>query len=300
MFKAAEARTASKIRKILRTVTYMEEPVVSELLFRPDFMVNMEKQLVLVEVIIPRSNQNVDWLTLRLMEYLFETKMFLGNKSVFVLVTSRSDFWKPYCLEILENFFDRLVFTSDIKTISDIYAPPKPANFRLWDLERDFKASRYKDFSEADLRQFQYQDISSIELKNQVNQTLANLNLFFNTNYGVPNLKNYYLKRNMNLKFYFDFFVDGKIVEIKSFKRINIVSIQDLLIKARLIRYRKINDVMKQIETNKMVLLINGNISGPDYDQFRYLRMLTTAGWDVYPFSILGDKRRARKVLQSA
>jgi len=107
----------------------------------------------------------------------------------------------------------------------------------------------------------------------------------------------------MNLRFVFELFVDDQraIVEIKTFKRIGNLLIQNLLIKSRFIRYRKINDEIRRIEPFlKMILLVNGSIKGPRYDPIRYLRMLTAAGWDVYPANILFDGNAIRRIFENA
>ncbi len=96
----------------------------------------------------------------------------------------------------------------------------------------------------------------------------------------------------MNLRLAFDFYVNEKIIEISSFRKFNITILQNLMIQSRLIRYKKIDNRIEQVPPNDMILFINGSISGPKYDQMRYLRMLTNAGWDVYPATILDNEER--------
>lgn len=266
-------------------------------------MINFDNQLTFVEISYLKTNENVDWKTLRLIEHIFEAKLFFGNESVFSLILLGHRSWKPYCLELLENFFDKVIYGSIIDNVNNVRAAPKISNFELWNLEREFNRSRYKKFSEMDLEQFRYRPISARELEADFYHRLLRLNLYPLRNYPVRNLKNYYLKRAMDLKFYFDFFVErrrDKLVEIKSFKKMNNFLIQNLLIKSRLIRYQKIDGGIKQVRPlYKMILLVNGDISGPEYDQMRYLRMLTGAGWDVYPMNILESEERLREVFFS-
>jgi len=264
------------------------EPAVPELSFRPDFMANMENHLTFFEIASIKAKEDSDWKTLRLIEHLFETKLFFGNKSSFhVLLLNRRE-WKPYCLELLESFFDRITYGFEVERFRDLYAVPKEVNFRLWNLERDFQRSRPFFDDERFLGKFQYRCINGKELENEVFQKLLRLGLHVRRQHSVRNLKNYYLKRDIDLRFYFDFYVNGKIIEVKSFRALKNITLQDLLVKSRLIRYEKRDGTVERIhpELRGMILLVNGDIMGPNYDKFRYLRMLTSAGWDVYPADI--------------
>lgn len=290
-------RTIGRIRRLLKDSNHIEKPSLPELSFKPDLMIDLDKKLIFVEIAYLRKNENVDWKTLRLIEYLFEIKLFFGNHSLFGLIILDQNLWKDYCLELLEGFFDKVASESDIVSVSSVYATPKESNFKLWNLERDYQRLRSKKLVELNLEQFHYQPISARELEEDSYDRLCGLGFHPSRNFPIRNLKNYYLTEDMNLRFYFDFFFNNKIVEIKSFRKINSYQIQNLLIKARLIRYWKANGKIKQVDPiHKMILLANGNMSGPEYDQMRYLRMLTATGWDVYPADILHDEKKARGV----
>jgi hypothetical protein len=296
-----ERAVATRIGQFLRNLPHISEPTVPDLTFRPDFMINLENRLILIEIASLRKAENVDWTTLRLIEHLFEVKMFLGNSSVFNLILLDRRTWKPYCAELLENFFDGTFSPSSVSGASDFYIEPKVQNNRLWDLEREFEKSRYGTcyhlFNESYLGSFRYQEIEERELAAQLNEKLMQLGLRISRNHPVRNLKNYYLKRDMDLRFFFDFLVGDRIIEIRKFRRISRRVLQDLLIKSRLIRYQKVDNEIRQRILYKMVLIVNGDIKGPAYDPMRYLRMLTLAGWDVYPTAFLSD-RRIRGILQ--
>lgn len=276
----------------------MSNPSTPELSFRPDFMIDFDNRLTFVEITFRKAGENVDWNTLRLIEEIFEVKLFFGDKSVFTLILLDEENWKPYCLELLEGFFDKIVYGS-IQRASDVYTEPKADNFRLWDLERKFNASRYRKPTDMELEQFQFEHISGWELEQVLANKLFNLGLFPLRNHSVRNLKNYYLKRDMDLRFFFDFFVNEKIVDIKTIRRMKMPTLQNLLIKSRLIRYKKVRGRVVRSPPVEMLLFVNGNISGPEYDKARYFRMLTAAGWDVYPITLLRDESRLREVFLS-
>jgi len=277
-------RTREKVSQIVQHVPHMENPAVPELSFRPDFMINFERQLIFVEI-ASVVQEDVDWETLRLIEHLFEVKLFYGNKANFNLLVLNKDRWKPYCIELLENFCDKVTYQDELKDTREIYTTPKASNFKLWDLEREFERSRYRKFDEAYLKRFEYRDIRERTIQNEFLERMLSRGLYLQKDYPVRNLKNYYLGRAMDLKFYFDFFFKENIVEIKSFRKMRDIVLQNLLIKSRLIRYQKVDGNIEraQIPISNLILIVNGNISGPQYDRLRYLRMLTNAGWDVYP-----------------
>ncbi len=290
-----------KLKELFSDEIRLERASISEFSFIPDFMINFENLLTFIEITSLQEKtrmENVDWKTLRLIEHLFEAKLFFGNDSVFLLFILDSSLWKPYCLELLEGLFDKVLY--DFNTDSRLYTKPKESNFKLWNLEREFNNSRYKLLEKINLNEFFYRPMSNLEFEKIVFEKLHGLNFELHRNYGVRNLKNYYLKQDMNLKFYFDFYINDKIVEVKSFKKMNTRSIQNLLIKSRLIRYQKRNGTIKQVPTNEMILIINGDVSGPEYDKMRYLRMLTTAGWNVHSAKILSNKRKMREVFSNA
>lgn len=271
----------------------MENPAAPELSFTPDFMVNFENQLIFLEIASMPREADADWKTLRLIEHLFEVKLFYGNKSNFNLIIMSKNGWKPYCIELLENFCDKVIYQGDLKSTREIYTTPKASNFELWDLEREFERSRYRKFDDVYLRKFEYRDIRESTIAYEFSKQMLDRGLFLQRDYSVRNLKNYYLGRAMDLRFHFDFFVNQKIVEIKSFRKMTAIVLQNLLIKSRLIRYQKEDDTIRraQMPINRMILYVNGDLSGPRHDRFRYLRMLTNAGWDVYPNSdFLNDR----------
>lgn len=139
-----ERAVATRIGQFLTGLPHISEPTVPDLTFRPDFMINLENRLILIEIASLRKAENVDWTTLRLIEHLFEAKMFLGNSSVFSLILLDRRKWKPYCTELLENFFDGIFSPSSVSGASDFYIKPKVQNNKLWDLERKFEYLRYE------------------------------------------------------------------------------------------------------------------------------------------------------------
>lgn len=288
------------IKNIFRNYDYIENAPIPKLSFKPDFMLNIDGQLVFFRIVYLRKSDNVDWVTLRIIEEIFEIKLYFGNNAAFGLIILDEENWKSYCIELLENFCDRVIFGFQIRDFERIYTRSKSSNFDLWNLEREFRNTRYKKFDKDYLAQFYYVDISEKELEHDFARAISKFDLRYEKEYPIRNLKNYYIKRNLNLKFYFDYYVNDKIIEIKSFKKIKTTSLQNLMIKSRLIRYKKINNEIIHEKGNDMLLFINGNIKGPIYDELRYIRMLNESGWDVYPINYIYEIRNLRRLIQNA
>ena len=96
-------KISNKLKEILGNIQYIENPAVPELAFKPDFLINLQNQLIFSEITSISFSENVDWKTLRLIEHLFEVKIFYGNNSSFNLIILNKDRWKPYCIELLRQ-----------------------------------------------------------------------------------------------------------------------------------------------------------------------------------------------------
>lgn len=160
-----------KIREILKSTPHLSNPSMPELSFRPDFMIDFENLLTFLEISSLRANENVDWKTLRLIEEIFEVKLFFGDKSVFCLIVLDKKAWKTYCLELLEGFFDKVIY-GPIQSASDVYSMPKEMNFRLWNLEREFNASRYRKVTDNEVDQFGFEPTSELQMEQAFAQKL--------------------------------------------------------------------------------------------------------------------------------
>ena len=159
-----------KLKKTEEILKAIDAPILAnvaspDLSFRPDFMVNLQNQLTFVEISYLKRKETADWKTLRLIEKLFEVKLFFGNKSVYTLILLDKRKWKDYCLELLEGFFDKVIY-EPIQKATEIYAQTRIDNFQLWDLERKFTHSRYKKLTKVELEQFHFEKMKTIRGKN--------------------------------------------------------------------------------------------------------------------------------------
>jgi hypothetical protein len=212
----------------------------------------------------------------------------LGNKIAFNLIINNKDLLKLYCKELLENLFDSVYYFNQIDDLSEFNTNAKNEHFSLWDLEREFNRTQYRQLQSINLGNYNLAQISHQQIEDKIIAKLNSNHITYNQNVPIRNLKNEYISEGLDLKFIFDFEIENSLVEIKIFERISNVDIQNLLIKARLVRYEKETGFLRIRERlKKMILIVNGKIDGPSYDKNRFIKMLYGAGWHVYPVSIL-------------
>ncbi|MBU0778058.1 hypothetical protein KKF82_07350 [Patescibacteria group bacterium] len=287
------ARTHSNykamISEILSGHEYIEEVRAPEALFRPDYVINHNGSTIFLEIEKINPRENVDWKTLQIIEKLFETKLFYGSKVIFKILIYRNDPWKSYCIQLLQNFSDGLIYLDDLNSDLLLRTSLNENNIRLWDLEKEYQTNRSIQGSAYTFEDFSYVDVNEKNGHNQLMSIFRDFNFLIESNYSVKNLKNAYIDRDfhLNLSFYFDFLInDVNIFDFITIKRISIKKLQDMAIRSRLIRYIKDGDMLySRARPYKMYLIINGKLIGPEYDKNRYVRILHNSGWNLIPFS---------------
>ncbi len=289
-----------KIQSLLGTDKYLANPLFPDFSFQPDLIVNRDGNLTVIQVDYLRPNDNVDWKTLQLIEQVFEVKLFLGNKATISLILPDASLWKNYCIELLTTFFDNVSFDPQALKTADLAPSSKTEHFQLWDRERKFQNFRSQSLKDLNILKFTFNsELNEKEIFQHVIFRFNDLNVQYSPKPSVLNLKNYYISEKLNLQFSFDFLIyPSTIIEIKALKRLSKEVIQNLLVKARLIRYKLVEGKIVPNQPNyRMILILNGLISGPVYDQMRILRLLMLAGWDLYPASVMNKNEEMSRVL---
>jgi hypothetical protein len=277
-----------KIKELYHEAMFLQNPTFPEFTFIPDLAIKKEDKLIIVEIVELKLHENVDWRTLRLLEFLFEVKLTLGNNTIFNLIINNKALLQPYCIELLENLFDKVYYFEEFDELNVFNLLVKTQHNELWDLERQYVRTQYHNISDIDLKKYVLDENNNFEIEDKIQTILRQANLEVKRNVPMRNLKNDFITGEKNLRFVFDFRAHNKLIEYKSFKRISNTDIQNLLIQARLVRYTKEGGFLHLVNTTKkLVLLINGKIDGPSYDPNRFIKMLIGAGWQIYPISIL-------------
>ena len=288
------------ISEILFGHDYLMEARVPEALFRPDYVINYNGSTIFLEIEKIHPRENVDWKTLQIIEKIFEIKLFFGPRAVFKILVDRNDPWKLYCIQLLQNFSDGLLFIDVLNSDSLLSISLNEDNIRLWNLEKKYQTKRSIQGSVYKFEDFSYVDINEKYISNKLINIFRSNNFYIEQNYPVKNLKNEYINRdfNLNLRFYFDFLInDINIVDVVTIKRISIKKLQDMAIKSRLIRYTKDGDMLYTKSRNyNMNLIINGKLTGPEYDKNRYVRMLHNSGWNLIPLHVVNSSRNYLEV----
>jgi hypothetical protein len=286
------SQVIDKIKGLFSNTKVLTKPTFPEFTFIPDMAIKKDDRLIIVEIVDIKLHEDIDATTLRLLEFLFEAKLTLGNRTVFNLFINNKDLLKPYCVELLENLFDKVYYYNPLESITEINIIAKNRHFELWDLEREYVRSRYDTILNIDPSKYTLAELNHRDIEEKIRTVLQPTNLEITTNAPIRNLKNDYITGEQNLRFYFDYKIDNALIELKTFKRISNTEIQNLLIKARLARYSKEGGFLHLIPTRrKMILIINGKIDGPSYDKSRFIKMLIGAGWQLHPVSILEHNR---------
>jgi len=56
-----------------------------------------------------------------------------------------------------------------------------------------------------------------------------------------------------------------------------------LMVKARMLRYRVDDGRLRSRAADfRPILIVDGNLSGPDHDPYRYVRALLSVGWEIF------------------
>ena len=283
------------VETLLEEYNYLKEPALPGVVEKPKYMINYDGIMYFIIYADLNEHENVDWKTLRIIEMIFELKIYYGNNSIITTILKTNNLWKNYCIELLRNFSDNFYYDTLVnRNITDVGI--KQNNFRLWDLEREYINKRRKKLKKLNLNDFIYHDITDNEISDLFINNMNSRHLNYTSQYGVRNLKNHYLNQDRNLRFNFDYRYKNTLIDIKSYKKFRVTYLLNLLIKSRLIRYQKINDQIVSNEDYNLLLFINSDIKGPIYDQERYARMLIESGWNLFPLISIIDEHRFRGV----
>jgi hypothetical protein len=101
----------------------------------------------------------------------------------------------------------------------------------------------------------------------------------------VPNIKGYLGKLGRRYSFEFDLGIGANVaIEVIRAERYGSrEKIRYLMAKARMLRYEVDGDRLYSRGGGfRPVLIVDGNLSGPDHDPYRYVRALLSVGWELF------------------
>lgn len=292
----------SRIVQGLERDSFQRRPYFPDLLNQPDLLrISEPGKLIAVFA----YKYRVSWRSvLGSLEDLFETKLHVGeHTAVVALLIPNGDGQGPSRdgLELLQNTFDSfLILDQDQEVPSADLAPildrtaPKVILKEFLSHEREQVRLCLKRFSEGRYRPLVQQDHASEfvgrrELEERIAQRLREL-LGVNNIVREPliqNVKGYLGELRRQYSFEFDFGIPGhpnRAIEIVRAGRYGSRDkIRYLMTKGRLLRYEIIENQLRPIRRDfRPILIVDGNIAGPDHDPYRYVRALVSVGWEIF------------------
>ena len=279
--------------------SFQTHPYFPDLLRQPDLL-TVPAPGKLIAVFAYRYH--ISWHTvLASLEDLFETKIHVGEHTVvaaFLLPQPRQTAHAD-ALQLLQNTFDSFqTFDQGADASAGALravvnrATPKAALNDFLRYEREQIQVSLRRFSEIRYRplveQFRQSESPGRDLKDHVDHRLRALlgNREIVKQPLMHNVKGYLGELPRRYSFEFDFGVsshpDIAIEVMRSGRYGSREKIRYLMTKARLLRYEIVDDrLLPRPRAFRPLLIVDGNIAGPDHDPYRYVRALISVGWEL-------------------
>jgi len=290
----------------LRHHLIQKNPFFPELLNQPEFLIVPEVgKLIAVFVYTPR--ESLTWRTaLPMVEDLFEIKLATGLSTIVAALlipingVSRHD---PVYFQLLRGLFDVFAVNDGAgdagfqQWMLDEFSQAEPRNrlFRLWALERERVAANSAKFSEQKYVEFINQKmrprITRAALMDEMQRAVVNEPaLEAVSDFPVSSPKDALAGLDQRHFFTFDIgfrprYPDEppRVIDFVALDRYGSrEKIRYLMTKARLVSYAfDGGELAYRGDPVKPVLMIEGNISGPGHDPYRYVKALVSVGWEL-------------------
>jgi hypothetical protein len=291
--------------------SFQKNPYFPNLLNQPDLLISHAPGK-LIAVFLYR--QRLTWRSaLASLEDLFETKLYMGRDTVAVaydLSEIRNDFEGDDMRRLLQNTFDvffHLDFRkSDIREgrfLNTMRGSASRQNFfHLWDMEKDFVQGALRRFSKERYQTLIDRDHVPIRPKEAlVRQTEVAIE---ETTGALPqreplvaSVKGSLGSLSGKYKLGFDLItpepthIPIEIVRVGRYGSRN--TVRYLMTKARLMRYSGEAGHLERLGQNvRPLLIVEGNLAGPDHDPYRYVRSLVSVGWELMSANAVNEIQR--------
>jgi hypothetical protein len=296
--------------------SFQKNPYSPNLLNQPDLLVTPAPGRLVAVFLYSRR---LSWRSaLASLEDLFEAKLYLGRHTVAVaydLSESSPDVGEDDMNRLLQNTFD--VFSHLDSWKSDIRggrfrdamqtSAVRQNLFHLWDMEKEFVQGALRRFNKDRYRALIDRDHVPRRAKEAVVQQTAVAiedvtGTFPERDPLVESVKGSLGSLSGRYKLGFDLMALQPIEVPIEIIRVGRHGFRDtvryLMTKARLMRYSGEKDQLERLwEKRRPLLIVEGNLAGPDHDPFRYVRSLVSVGWEVMSADAINQIQR---VLQDA
>jgi hypothetical protein len=314
----AEEKQRSRKDRILQSLTdqlpsgsFQRNPYFPNLMNQPDLLV-MPAPGRLIAVFL--YSQRLTWRSaLASLEDLFETKLYIGRNAVaaaYDLSESRSEFEEDDMRRLLQNTFD-MFFHLDLWK-SDIgggrfwstmqRSASRQSLFHLWDMEKEFVQGALRRFSKERYQTLVDRDhLPSRTKEVVVRQTEVAIEdvtgAFPQREPLVDSVKGSLGSLSGRYKLGFDLMtpdpthVPVEIVRVGRYGSRD--TVRYLMTKARLMRYTDETGQLERLGQNvRPLLVVEGNLAGPDHDPYRYVRSLVSVGWELMSADAVNEIQR--------
>ena len=305
---ASESRSTFK-ETIVRGITnelppgsFQKRPYFPDLLRQPDLLI-VPEPAKLIAIFVYQFPRRISWqAALASLEDLFEMKLNVGSHAVVcAIIASQAENRESEQdrLELLRNTFDRFVVMETQnepgvwqELVAGINASlPKERLSAFLGFERERSQPFLQRFEEDNYRELTVRSnapaFKSAELEDSVAESLGRL-----TERRVvrhPRIRN--VKGEIAYlpgRYYFEFDIgfegrpDIAIEVIQAGEHGAREKLRSLMTKGRLLKYEVVdNQLQPRAWPLQLILIIDGNIAGPDHDPYRYVRSLLSVGWEL-------------------
>jgi hypothetical protein len=305
---ASESRSTLK-ETIVRGITnelppgsFQKRPYFPDLLRQPDLLIVPESGK-LIAIFVYQFPRRMSWqATLASLEDLFEMKLNVGSHTVVcAIVASQTDHRDSGQdrLELLRNTFDRFVVLEAQNEpgvweglVAGINASvPKERLSAFLGFERERSQPFLRRFEEENYRDLTVRSnapiFKSAELEDSVVENLSRLTKRRVVRHPrIRNVKGEIAHLPDRYYFEFDIGFEGRpdiaIEVIQAGKHGAREKLRSLMTKGRLLKYEVVdNQLQPRAWPLQLILIIDGNIAGPDHDPYRYVRSLLSVGWEL-------------------
>lgn len=282
--------------------SFQIRPYISDLLNQPDLLI-VPAAGRMVCVFLYGYGQSLTWrLALSALEDLFEIKLHLGHNAVSIaldLSESNETAHREDMRRLLGNTFEAFIHLDFTKSeIADgrFWARvqeslPRQNLFHLWEMEREYVQDSLRRFSKERYRELvdrrRIPTLSDKAIIAQVADTIEEVTGATPEHEpSVESVKGSLGSLSGTYRLGFDLKTRGPIELPIDVIRVGRYGSRDtvryLMTKARLMRYRAADGRLeRQWQETRPLLVVEGNLAGPQHDPFRYVRSLVSVGWEI-------------------
>jgi hypothetical protein len=306
MAEEKERRRKDRILKSLidqlPSGSFQKNPYFPSLLNQPDLLITPAPGR-LIAVFLYGYGRRLTWRSaLASLEDLFEAKLYVGRNTIaaaYDLSEIRHEFADDDMRRLLQNTFDVFFhvdfWKSDIRggrfwdTIQG--SSTRQNLFQLWDMEKEFVQGALRRFNKERYQRLIERDHVPIRAKDalvrQAGVAIEKLTgALPQQEPFVDSVKGSLGSLSGRYKLGFDLMIPDPIqvpVEIVRAGRYGSRdTVRYLMTKARLMRYSGEAGQLERVgQSVRPLLVVEGNLAGPEHDPFRYVRSLVSVGWEL-------------------